>query len=236
MYVNDCILISKEDFTIQKFIDSMKDTPEGFDFTEEGNMNAYLGVDISPFPDSKGFTLSQPFLIDWIIQALGFGPKTTKGATNSTPSGYLLLNKDENCPARKASWTYCGIIGMLGYLQVTKITDIKMLTHKYARFNNDPHLSHERAVKSIGRYLLDNRYKGMIYRHDTPRGLYWYVDTDFAGGWKEGDHDSPESVLSRTCFVIMYYGCPIHWGSRMQTEISLSNTEIEYTALSTLIK
>ena len=51
VYVDDCILISKEEFTIAKFIDSMKDTSEGFEFTEEGTMNAYLGVDISPLPD-----------------------------------------------------------------------------------------------------------------------------------------------------------------------------------------
>ena len=67
LYVDDCILISKEDFTIKTFIDSMKDTPEVFELTDEGTMNAYLGVDISPLPDGKGFTLSQPFLIDQII-------------------------------------------------------------------------------------------------------------------------------------------------------------------------
>ena len=42
----------------------MKDTPEGFEFTEESTMNAYLGVDISPLPDRKGFSLSQPLFID----------------------------------------------------------------------------------------------------------------------------------------------------------------------------
>ena len=78
-------------------------------------MNLYLGVDISPFPDKKGFILSQPFLIDKIVQALNIVPKTTKSATNNTPAGYPLLNKDENGPARKASWKYQGIIGMIGY-------------------------------------------------------------------------------------------------------------------------
>ena len=81
----------------------MKDTPEGFEFTEEGTTNAYIGVEIYPLPDGKEFTLYQPFLIDQIIQALVFDPKTTKGATNNIPSGYTLLNKDENGPSRKAS-------------------------------------------------------------------------------------------------------------------------------------
>ena len=82
---------------------------------------------------------------------------------------------------------------------------------------DDPHLSHERAVKRIGRYLLDTRDNGMIYRPDITRGLECYVDADFAGGWKYGNQDSPESVLSHTGFVMMYSGCPITWGSKLQT-------------------
>ena len=105
-------------------------------------MNAYIGVDISPLSYGKGFTLSQPFLIDRIIQALGCDPKTTKDATNNTPAGYPPLNKDENVPARKSSCKYRGIIGMLGYLQGTTRTDIAMTTHQCARFNNDPHVLH----------------------------------------------------------------------------------------------
>ena len=61
----------------------------------------------------------------------------------------------------------------------------------------------------------------MIYRPDTSWGLDCYIDADFSGGWKDGDHDSPESVLSRKCFVIMYSGCPIHWGRKIQQKFSL---------------
>ena len=58
VYVDDFILISKEALVIQKFISSLKADTEDFVFTEEGTMNSYLGVDISSFPDKKGFTLS----------------------------------------------------------------------------------------------------------------------------------------------------------------------------------
>ena len=108
----------------------------------------------------KGFTLYQPFLIDRVIQDLNIDPKTINSATNNTPAGYPLLNKDENGPARKASWKYQGIIGMLGYLQGTTRPDIAMATHQCARLNNDPHLSNEQAVNRIGIYLLDTRDKG----------------------------------------------------------------------------
>ena len=81
----------------------MKTGTEDFVFTEEGTMNSYLGVDISPFPGKKVFNLSQPFLIDIVIHALNFDPKTTKSDTNNTPSGYPIMKKYDNVPARKAS-------------------------------------------------------------------------------------------------------------------------------------
>ena len=140
VYVDDCILISNEALVIQNFISSLKAGTEDFVFTEEGTMNSYLGIDISPLSDKKSFMLSQPLLIDRIIQALNFDPKTTKSATNNTPSGYPLLNKDDNRPARKVSWKYWGVIGMLGYLQGKTRPDIAMASHQCARFNNNPHL------------------------------------------------------------------------------------------------
>ena len=54
--------------------------------------------------------------------------------------------------------------------------------------------------------------------------------------WKDGNHDIPESVLSRKGFVIMNAGCPIIWVSKLQTEISLSTTESEYIALSSAMR
>ena len=234
-FVDDCILISKDGKVIQDFITSLNNGPEKFDFTDEGTLSSYLGVDISRLPDG-GFSLAQPFLIERVIRLLQFDPKVTKGAKGNTPASYPLLSKDENGLPRKCPWKYHTAIGMLGYLAGTTRPDISMAVHQCARFNNDPKLSHERAVKKIGRYLLDTQDKGLIYKPDTSQGLECYVDADFAGGWKDGDHDCPESVLSRTGFVIMYARCPITWQSKFQTEIALSTTESEYIALSTAMR
>jgi hypothetical protein len=54
-----------------------------------------------------------------------------------------------------SKWKYCGIVGILEYLQGTSCPDISMSTHQCARSNNDPKPSHERAVKQSVRYLLD---------------------------------------------------------------------------------
>ena len=76
----------------------------------------------------------------------------------------------------------------------------------------------------------------MIYRPDTSRGLECYVDAGFISGWKDGDHNSPQLVLSRTVFVIIYAGCPINWGNKMKAYIFLITTESDYIALSTSIR
>ena len=49
-------------------------------------------------------------------------------------------------------------------------------------FFNNPMLSHERAVKRIGRYLLGTKNRGIVYNPDLKKGLECYVDADFAGG------------------------------------------------------
>ena len=60
-----------------------------------------------------------------------------------------------------------------------------------------------------------------------------YVDADFAGNYSSETNDNPNHCKSRTGCLIKYAGCPIHWFSRLQGEITLSTTEAEYVALST---
>jgi hypothetical protein len=59
-----------------------------------------------------------------------------------------------------------------------------------------------------------------------------YVDADFAGVWHQEYSHLRDCALSRTGYVITYCGCPIHWASKLQSEIALSTTESEYIALS----
>ena len=125
---------------------------------------------------------------------------------------------------------------MLTYLQGTTRPDIAMAVHQCARLSINPMLSHERAIKHIGRYLLGSKDRGIVFKPDSQKGLECYVDADFAGGWSKEDAQDPDNVLSRTGFVIFYAGCPLVWAGRMQTEISLSTAESEYIACSTAMR
>jgi len=229
-YVDDCILLSPKKEIIDEFLISLKHGPEQFIFTDEGNIERYLGVEVTRLDDGSGFTMTQPFLIERILQAAEIDTSITND--RPTPVVGPLLSKDEDGPQRKHTWKYRTLTGMLGYLQLTSRPDIAMATHQCARFNNAPMLCHERAIKRICKYLLGTMDKGMIFRPDMERGLECHVDADFAGGWSSGDTQNPAAVLSRTGFVISYAGCPIYWASKLQTEIALSTTEAEYIALS----
>ena len=74
-----------------------------------------------------------------------------------------------------------------------------MATHQCVRFNSDPKLVPESTTKRISHYLLDTKYKALIFRPDNSQGLKCYVGADFAGAWKDDDHESVESVLPRIC-------------------------------------
>ena len=111
-----------------------------------------------------------------------------------------------------------------------------MAVHQNARFCNEPMLSNEKAVPRIGNYLLGTRTRGIVYKPDKSKGLECYVDADFAGGWSQADAENAENVMSRTGYIIMYANCPIHFVSKLQTEIALSTAEAEYIALSQALR
>ena len=129
-------------------------------------------------------------------------------------------------------WAYRGAVGMLSYLCNSVRPELQMAVHQTARFLVNPMRSHELAIIRIGRYLVKNQDKGMIYHVDRSKGLEVYVDADFAGGWSAADAKNADNVLSRTGFVICYANCPVTWCRKLQTEIALSTAEAEYIALS----
>ncbi len=121
---------------------------------------------------------------------------------------------------------------MVSYLQNTSRPEILMAVHQTAQFPNIPMLFHEKLIMHIGRYLLNTRKRGIIYKPDKSKGMEYYIKADFAGGWSQADAENADNVLSRTGYILMYADCPILWVSCLQTEIALSTAEAEYIALS----
>ncbi len=70
VYVDDCIVISPKEGVIADFITSLTTGPENFEFTEEGSLANYLGVQFNDFDSGNEFSMSQPFLIERILTAM----------------------------------------------------------------------------------------------------------------------------------------------------------------------
>ena len=234
VYVDDCIVISKRGSTsADDLIKALKEGHENFDFTDDGDLDKYLGVDVKRHKDGR-IELTQTHLIQRFLEVIGLDKDKVNPRT--TPALKPLLFKDLDGLSRKYIWNYRQAIGMLNYLASTTRPDISMAVHQAARFCIDPKLSHEKAVIRIGKYLIGTDDKGMIFRPDPTKGLECFVDADFAGGWNKADAIDAGAVLSRTGYVLTYAGCPLTWCSKLQSEIALSTTEAEYIALSQALR
>ncbi len=127
------------------------DGPENFVFTDEGKLDKCLGVDIQKTNDRNGFLLTQPFLIEQILQAVEIDIRMTNSQPTSVV-GQLLSNGSDDPPC-KHTWKYWTLTGMLGYLQQTSRPEISMATHQCAYFNNDPS-----SVTNVQLYAFANTY------------------------------------------------------------------------------
>ena len=78
--------------------------------------------------------------------------------------------------------------------------------------------------------MKGTKKNGIIMYPKHYKGLGFFVDADFAGGWSTNESDDPASVYSRKGYIIKYWNCPILWASKLQSEISLSTSEAEYIA------
>ena len=226
VYVDDCLFFGKSG---QALDDLIADLKTEFDLTHEGNVGAFLGIDITTLPDGR-FELQQQGLIDKVLTETGMH----NAAPVRTPAIATPLGSDPNGESPQESWNYATVIGMLMYLASNSRPDIAFAVHQCARFTHAPRASHEQAVKRILRYLIGTKSRGLVFSPNSDGSLQLdcFVDADFAGLWGSEDDQDPISVKSRTGYVLTLNGCPLQWVSKLQTEIALSTMEAEYIALS----
>ena len=181
LYVDDMIALARNEEVLEKLVNNLKN--RNYILTDEGSLTKYLGVDVREKQNGY-FELVQPFLIQRIIDLLGIEGESFHN-TKLAPAVNPLPHKDLQGEKKKNMWNYRQAVGLLTYLQGTTRPDIAMAVHQCARFSINPMLSHERAIKRIGRYLLGNKNRGIVFKPDSQKGLECYVDADFAGGWSK---------------------------------------------------
>jgi len=96
---------------------------------------------------------------------------------------------------------------------------------------HNPCLSHQHVILRICCYLQVTADKGLSFKPTQQLTLDCYVDADYAGLYNVEHQNDPVCVKSHTGFVLTLGSWPLLWSSKLQTEITLSTTEVEYIAL-----
>jgi hypothetical protein len=227
VYVDDAILCGPSGPELQAILAELRLL---FDITDEGEIDDYLGVKVSR-PDADTIVLTQPHLIQQILDDVGMKPNT-KIKEKAAPSSTILRRDLDGEPFDEV-WEYRSIVGKLNFLEKSTRPEIAYAVHQCARFSSNPKKSHANAVKYLCRYLMGTKDKGLVLRSDPSKSFEVHVDCDFAGNWvREDAMNDPSTAKSRTGYIISYGGCPILWASKLQTEVVLSTTESEYVGLS----
>ena len=234
VYIDDCIVFGPNAQALDQVVKDLRTCPQQFTVEDQGDVGDFLGIRIKKKKDGS-IHLSQPQLIDSIIQDLHLQPGSNSKSTPSVTS--TLLHKDTDGPDMQPEFHYRSVIGKLNFLEKSTRPDISVSIHQCARFSEAPKKSHAEAVKQIGRYLLATRDKGIIIHPNKSRQFDCWVDADFAGNWRQADAQSdPMTAKSCSGWIVRFASAPITWASKMQTITAMSTTEAEYIALSTSLR
>ncbi len=120
---------------------------------------------------------------------------------------------------------------MLLYLSGHSRPDIAYAVNCCARYMFNPRLSHEKALKQIGRYLKATRDKGLVLNPSGQLKVDAYPDADFARLYGHEKVTDPACAKSCTGFLLTVSDFLMVWVSKLQTETALSTIEAKIIAL-----
>jgi hypothetical protein len=132
-----------------------------------------------------------------IITALGLNNSRTQATPASGP-----LSKGKNELPASGAFNYRLVLGMLIYLGNTTCPNCSLAIHQCTHFGTNPCISHEKALKQIGKYLAAICNKGIIVKKTDNFRIDCYMDASFAGDWGFFGADNPLCTRSCTGFFI----------------------------------
>jgi hypothetical protein len=234
LYTDDSIAAAPTDAEIDQVLHDLIHKAK-LKVTDEGKIQDFLGVNIDKV-DDKTYHLSQPQLIDQILEDLNLMGDSVKTKDTPAPSSRTLTAHPDGDDFDE-HFHYRSVIGKLNHLEKCTRPDISYQVHQCARYSSKPKRQHGEAVKWLGRYLLATRDKGYYLHIDEDEGFTVWADSDFSGNWdpEHAMHD-PNTARSRSGYFITYLGAPLMWKSSLQTEIALSTCEAEYICLSQALR
>jgi hypothetical protein len=139
VYTDDCLIFSKDDHIIGTLIQNLSQT---FLLEAQGTVSDYLGIRITKDPHTKTINISQPGLIEFVLQ----NPHLLTSSKTKDALSLGILYPDKDGIPRQDAWNYCSVIGISNYIVQNTRPDISFAVHQCARYSTNPSSLHELAV------------------------------------------------------------------------------------------
>ena len=165
IYIDDCILLAKEEKDLWKAI---KLLAIEFKMTDEVEVDKHLGVKIEKREDST-IKMYQPYLITQIMENLGTNNKTKVKNTRAVTS--KILHRDISGKEMRTQWEYARIIGQQKKLGNSTRPDIAFAVQQCTRFMSNPSELHKQAMLRIGRYLKATREEAIFFKPEKEQNM-----------------------------------------------------------------
>ena len=125
---------------------------------------------------------------------------------------------------------------MLLYLSNNTHPDITFSVSQVAWFIANPKKSYDVAIKTIVRYLVRTKDKGLYFKPDGSYHLRCWVDANFAGLFGKEPSENVDAARSRYGYIITFGGVPLVWKFQLITGICLSTLRPEYVGLTNALR
>ena len=210
LYVDDLIIMG--DLPIDMFKSAMK---QELKMTNLGLMKYFLGIEVKQ--NENGIFISQEKYANDILKR--FNMLKCK----STPTPIVMgmkLSQDEK-GSNVNPTLYKKLVGSLMYLTATR-PDITYGVSLISRFMNSPKVSHWQVGKRILKYISGTRNYGISYSRSNDFKLIGYTDSDCVG--------CIDDRKSTSSYVFHFGSGIVSWASKKQPIVTLSSSEAEYVA------
>jgi len=188
-------------------------------------LDTYLGLQIERDLARNVLRLHQRPYLEKILDK--YAMRQSKPVPTPMKEEGLLPHEGDVNTARQ-QW-YASTVGSLNYLAINTRPDILFALSRLSRHLANPSEEHEMAVKRVFRYLNGTLDHGLLFQKQLNEPFaFAYSDADWAG-----DIETRRST-SGSLFILA--GASVAFKSRLQSVITTSSTEAEYSALFECLK
>lgn len=134
-----------------------------------------------------------------------------------------------------STWNFRSVIGKLNCLK-KKLDTIQGMLRINAQNSMKIPVAHTLKRLNIQVSIKKNRDKGIILKPDRTKSFDFFADSDFAENlYKYAAENDSSTTKLRTGSIILYTRYPVLWYSKLQTQVALSTTKVDYVSLSHLL-